>query len=62
MGIDYDYYKRHEMIDNEIATKYWLAGRYFFNKMFSLALHVENTKSDTQDYNFAGWASFEVLF
>jgi hypothetical protein len=61
-GIDYDYYKRQEMIENEIATKYWLAGRYFFSKMLSLALHVENTTSVTQDYNFAGWASFEVQF
>lgn len=61
-GIDYDIYQRDEMTDDEIATKYWFAGRYHFTKKISLALHVENTTSDTQDYNFAGWSSLEYTF
>ena len=61
-GIDYDIYQRDEMTDDEIATKYWLGGRYHFTKKISLALHVENTESDTQDYNFSGWSSLEIVF
>jgi hypothetical protein len=61
-GIDYDIYQRDEMTDEEIATKCWCAGRYHFTKKVSLALHIENTKSDTQDYNFAGWSSLEYSF
>lgn len=61
-GIDYDIYQRDEMTDDEIATKYWFGGRYHFTEKISMALRVENTESATQDYNFAGWASFEVAF
>ncbi len=61
-GIDYDIYQRDEMTDDEIATKYWLAGRYYFSKKVSLALHVQNTESATQDHNFAGWSSLEIAF
>lgn len=61
-GIDYDFYKRESMTDDEIATKYWLAARYYFTKKVSLALHVENTESATQDHNFAGWSTLEIAF
>jgi hypothetical protein len=61
-GIDYDIYQRDEMTDEEIATKYWVGGRYRFTKKISLALHVENTESDTQDHNFSGWSSLEIVF
>jgi len=61
-GIDYDFYKREYMTDDEIATKYWLAARYYFTKKVSLALHVENTESATQDHNFAGWSTLEIAF
>ncbi len=61
-GIDYDIYQRDEMTDDEIATKYWLGGRYYFTKKVSLALHIQNTESATQDHNFAGWSTLEVTF
>ncbi len=61
-GIDYDIYQRDEMTDDEIATKYWLGGRYYFSKKVSLALHIQNTESATQDHNFAGWSTLEVTF
>lgn len=61
-GIDYDIYQRDEMTDDEIATKYWVGGRYHFSKKISLALHLENTESYSQDYNFSGWSSFEIVF
>ncbi len=61
-GIDYDIYERYTMTSDEIATKYWLAGRYYFSKKVSLALHVQNTESATQDYNFSGWSSLEIAF
>jgi hypothetical protein len=61
-GIDYDIYQRDEMTDDEIATKYWLGGRYYFSKKISLAVHIENTESATQDHNFAGWSSLEIAF
>jgi len=61
-GIDYDIYQRDEMTDDEIATKYWFGGRYHFTERISLALHGENTESATQEHNFAGWSSFEVVF
>lgn len=61
-GIDYDIYQRDEMTDDEIAIKYWFGGRYYFSKKISLALRVENTESDAQDHNFAGWSSFEIVF
>ena len=61
-GIDYDIYQRDEMTDDEIATKYWCGGRYHFTKKISLALHVENTESATQEHNFAGWSSLEIAF
>ncbi len=61
-GIDYDIYQRDEMTDDEIATKYWFAGRYYFSKKVSLALHIQNTESATQDHNFAGWSTLEVTF
>jgi hypothetical protein len=62
VGIDYDIYQRDEMTDDEIATKYWFGGRYHFSKKISLALHVENTESATQDHNFSGWSSLEIVF
>jgi len=61
-GIDYDIYQRDEMTDDEIATKYWFGGRYYFSKKISLAVHIENTESATQDHNFAGWSSLEIAF
>lgn len=61
-GIGYDIYQRDEMTDDEIATKYWVGGRYHFSKKISLALHLENTESDTQDHNFSGWSSLEIVF
>ncbi len=61
-GIDFDIYQRDEMTDDEIATKYWVGGRYHFSKKISLALHVENTESDAQEHNFSGWSSLEIVF
>jgi hypothetical protein len=61
-GIDYDIYQRDEMTDDDIATKYWLGGRYHFTKKVSFALHLENTESATQDHNFAGWSSLDIAF
>jgi len=61
-GIDYDIYQRDEMTNDEIATKYWFGGRYHFTEKVSLAVHVENTESSTQDHNFAGWSSLEIVF
>jgi hypothetical protein len=61
-GIDYDIYQRDEMTDDEIATKYWLGGRYRFSEKISVSLHLENTESAAQANNFAGWSSLEVVF
>jgi hypothetical protein len=61
-GVDYDIYQRDQMTDDEIATKYWISGRYHFTEKVSFALRVENTESVTQDNNFAGWSSFEISF
>jgi hypothetical protein len=61
-GIDYDIYQRDEMTDDEIATKYWVGGRFYFTDKISFALRVENTESATQEHNFAGWSTLEVSF
>jgi hypothetical protein len=67
-GIDYDVFERTEDVFQNattgyhIATKFWLSGQYYFSKKVSLTLHVEDTISPNQDYNFAGWSTLQINF
>ena len=61
-GIDYDIYQRDDMTGDEIARKYWAAGRYTFKPKMSASLRVENNVNANYSKDMRGRLTFDVDF
>lgn len=61
-GVTYDVYQRDRVTGDETAQKYWLGGKYKFNKKMAVSLRAETTLSKYYNYNSQGRCAFDYDF